>query len=231
MAVVNRILIFEIKHIQWYLVILAFPFDSLLIADDSLNMSVLLLYILERHVPECHLHDFSYDPGLIALLVTEVEQTYLIVYLTARFQDELSAILVSEGQKVWLGEGWNRHALLRPVTINGGELDLLKQRELREIQGRVSQGAIDHSPRFLQVEGLEDLREEMQGTTCKVRQYVCWRARCVPLVESFKLIKYPGNGEIIDVMTRLLPVFGWSLPVTAESSINDCGVSCVDDLR
>lgn len=110
-------------------------------------------------------------------------------------------------------------------------MDLLKKGELREVQGRVSQGTVNHCHRFLQVEGLQDLRKEVQGATRKVGQNVCWWARCVPLAKSFKLIKYSGNGEIIDVMTRLLPVFSLNLSVSAESSINDFGVDFVDDFR
>jgi hypothetical protein len=89
---------------------------------------------------------------------------------------------------VWLGEGRHCHTRLGPVAIQRGEQDLLKQRELREIEGRVRQGAIDHGPRLLQVEGLQDLREEVQGATRKVCQKVRWGARCVILAKSFKLI-------------------------------------------
>ena len=132
---------------------------------------------------------------------------------------------------MWLGEGRHCHTRLGPIAIQGGEQDLLKQRELREIEGRVRQGAIDHGPRLLQVEGLQDLREEVQGATRKVCQKVRWGARCVILAKSFKLIKYPRNGEVIDVMTRTLPVFRLDLTVPTESPIYDFGVDCVDNLR
>lgn len=78
--------------------IIALTLDGLLIGDDSLNLPVLLFYVLDLHVPECHLHDVSNDPSLIVLLVIEVKMTYLIIYLATRFQDEGSAFLVSEGQ-------------------------------------------------------------------------------------------------------------------------------------
>ena len=93
------------------------------------------------------------------------------------------------------------------------------------------QGAINHGPRLFQVEGLQDLREEVQGATRKVCQKVRWGARCVILARSFKLIKDPRNGEVIDVMTRTLPVFRLDLAVAAESPIDDFGVDCVDNLR
>ena len=78
--------------------ILALPLDGLLKGDNSLNLPILLLYVLDRHVPERHLHDVSNNPCLIVLLMIEVKMTYLIMYLGARFKDESSAVLVSEGQ-------------------------------------------------------------------------------------------------------------------------------------
>lgn len=78
--------------------ILALPLDGLLKGDNSLYLPILLLYVLDRHVPECHLHDIANNPCLIVLLMIEVKMTYLIMYLGARFKDECSAVLVSEGQ-------------------------------------------------------------------------------------------------------------------------------------
>ena len=78
--------------------IFALPLDGVLIGDYPLYLPVLLFYILDRHVPKGHLHDFADDPRLIVLLVIEVQQTDLIQYLAAGFQDKCSAVLVREGQ-------------------------------------------------------------------------------------------------------------------------------------
>lgn len=221
----------KIKDVLRYLVIFALPLDGVLIGDYPLYLPVLLFYILDRHVPKGHLHDFADDPRLIVLLVIEVQQTDLIQYLAAWFQDKCSAVLVREGQQVWLGECRHGHTRLGPIAIQGGEQDLLKQRELREIQGRVRQRTINHGPRLLQVEALKDLREEVQRATCEVGQKVRWGARCVILAKSFKLIKDPRNGEVVDVMARTLPVFRLDLTITTESPIDDFRVDCVDNLR
>lgn len=69
---------------------------------------------------------------------------------------------------MWTGEGGDGDTLFGSVSVQRGQLDLLEELKLRQVQSRMSKRTIDDCLRLFEIEGLENLGEKMQGAACKI---------------------------------------------------------------